>query len=49
LILRHTFTPLDNPRLAHLCGALDEHLRAIEAVLPVTIIAKAPSHRRPEA
>jgi phosphate starvation-inducible PhoH-like protein len=37
LILRHTFTPLDNTRLAHLCGALDEHLRAIEAVLPVTI------------
>jgi len=37
LILRHTFTPLDNTRLAHLCGAVDEHLRAIEAVLPVTI------------
>jgi phosphate starvation-inducible PhoH-like protein len=37
LILRHTFTPLDNTRLSHLCGALDEHLRAIEAVLPVTI------------
>jgi phosphate starvation-inducible PhoH-like protein len=37
LILRHTFTPLDNTRLAHLCGALDEHLRAIEATLPVTI------------
>ncbi|MFZ2988987.1 PhoH family protein [Ideonella sp.] len=37
MILRHTFTPLDNPRLAHLCGALDEHLRAIEAALPVTI------------
>jgi phosphate starvation-inducible protein PhoH and related proteins len=37
LILRHTFTPLDNNRLGHLCGSLDEHLRAIEAVLPVTI------------
>ncbi|NDY91917.1 PhoH family protein [Ideonella livida] len=38
--LRHTFTPLDNIRLAHLCGPMDEHLRAIEAVRPVTI------HRR---
>jgi phosphate starvation-inducible protein PhoH and related proteins len=37
LILRHTFSPLDNNRLAHLCGAVDEHLRAIEVVLPVTI------------
>ena len=37
MILRHTFAPLDNPRLAHLCGTLDEHLRAIEAALPVTI------------
>ena len=40
MTLRHTFTPLDNVRLGHLCGPLDEHLRAIEAVLPVTI------HRR---
>ncbi len=37
MLLRHTFSPLDNKRLAHLCGPLDEHLRAIEAVLPVTI------------
>jgi len=37
MTLRHTFTPLDNVRLGHLCGALDEHLRAIEAVLPVSI------------
>ncbi|MBQ0959241.1 PhoH family protein [Ideonella sp. 4Y11] len=37
MTLRHTFTPLDNVRLGHLCGPLDEHLRAIEAVLPVTI------------
>jgi phosphate starvation-inducible PhoH-like protein len=37
LILRHTFTPLDNVRLSHLCGPMDEHLRAIEAALPVTI------------
>jgi phosphate starvation-inducible PhoH-like protein len=37
LILRHTFSPLDNTRLGHLCGPMDEHLRAIEAVLPVTV------------
>jgi phosphate starvation-inducible PhoH-like protein len=37
LILRHTFSPLDNTRLGHLCGPMDEHLRAIEAALPVTI------------
>lgn len=37
MILRHTFTPLDNTRLGHLCGPMDEHLRAIEAALPVTI------------
>jgi phosphate starvation-inducible PhoH-like protein len=37
MILRHTFSPLDNPRLAHLCGPLDEHLRLIETALPVTI------------
>jgi len=37
MILRHTFMPLDNVRLNHLCGPMDEHLRAIEAVLPVTL------------
>jgi phosphate starvation-inducible PhoH-like protein len=37
LILRHTFAPPDNRRLAHLCGSLDEHLRAIEATLNVSI------------
>ena len=37
MILRHTFSPLDNKRLGHLCGPLDEHLRAIEATLPVAI------------
>ena len=45
LILRHTFTPLDNTRLAHLCGALDEHLRAIEATLPVTITRRQGAFR----
>ncbi len=37
MILRHRFEPTDNTRLAHLCGALDEHLRAIEAALAVRI------------
>jgi phosphate starvation-inducible PhoH-like protein len=40
VILRHAFTPPDNARLAHLCGSVDEHLRAIEAALGVRI-----SHR----
>jgi phosphate starvation-inducible PhoH-like protein len=37
VILRHAFIPLDNVRLAHLCGALDEHLRAIEEAFDVQI------------
>ena len=37
MILRHSFTPLNNSRLAHLCGPLDEHLRAIERTLDVKI------------
>ena len=37
MILRHSFTPLNNSRLAHLCGPLDEHLRAIERALDVKI------------
>jgi phosphate starvation-inducible PhoH-like protein len=37
LILRHVFEPTDNRRLAHLCGALDDHLRAMEAALGVLI------------
>jgi phosphate starvation-inducible PhoH-like protein len=40
VILRHAFTPIDNARLSNLCGALDEHLRAIERALGVSI-----SHR----
>jgi len=31
------FTPVDNQRLANLCGALDENLRQIENALDVTI------------
>ncbi len=37
MILRHSFTPLNNTRLAHLCGPMDEHLRTIEAGLQVAI------------
>jgi len=37
VILRHTFTPPNNTRLAHLCGPTDEHLRTIEAGLQVSI------------
>ncbi len=37
MILRHEFDPVDNARLARVCGTLDEHLRTIEAVLNVTI------------
>jgi len=31
------FTPVDNQRLANLCGALDENLKQIESALDVTI------------
>jgi phosphate starvation-inducible protein PhoH and related proteins len=37
VILRHSFDPPDNARLAHLCGSLDEHLRSIESALSVSI------------
>ena len=37
MILRHTFTPHNNPRLSHLCGPADVHLRTIEAALQVSI------------
>ena len=37
VILRHTFTPLNNTRLTHLCGPADSHLPTIEAALSVKI------------
>ena len=37
MILRHSFEPRDNTRLAHLCGSLDEHLRSIEDTLDVSV------------
>jgi phosphate starvation-inducible protein PhoH and related proteins len=45
LILRHAFTPLDNVRLAHLCGALESHLRTIESALGVAIARRNESFR----
>jgi phosphate starvation-inducible PhoH-like protein len=45
LILRHAFIPLDNQRLAHLCGTLDGHLRAIESALGVSIARRNESFR----
>ena len=45
MILRHAFIPLDNNRLAHLCGTLDENLRAIEAGLNVAITRRNESFR----
>jgi phosphate starvation-inducible PhoH-like protein len=45
VILRHAFIPLDNDRLAHLCGSMDEHLREIEAALDVAISRRNESFR----
>ncbi|TAK88526.1 MAG: PhoH family protein, partial [Aquabacterium sp.] len=45
MILRHSFTPADNARLAHLCGSLDEHLRAIETAFAVRIGRRAETVR----
>jgi phosphate starvation-inducible PhoH-like protein len=45
VILRHAFIPLDNARLAHLCGSLDGHLRAIEQALDVVVSRRNESFR----
>jgi phosphate starvation-inducible protein PhoH and related proteins len=45
VILRHSFTPLDNQRLSHLAGALDAHLRAIESALGVAITRRQEAFR----
>ena len=45
VILRHAFIPSDNERIALLCGALDEHLRSIEAGLEVSISRRNASFR----
>ena len=45
MILRHAFIPPDNIRLSHLCGSLDENLRAIENALDVKISRRNESFR----
>jgi phosphate starvation-inducible PhoH-like protein len=45
MILRHEFTPLDNRRLARLCGPTDAHLRSIEAALDVRIARREAAFR----
>lgn len=40
-----SFTPVDNDRLANLCGALDENLRQIENALDVSIARRGESFR----
>ena len=37
MILRHSFEPADNARLANLCGALDQHLRTIGSAFGVRL------------
>ena len=37
MILRHAFEPVDNARLARLCGVLDQHLRTLEATFNVVV------------
>ena len=45
MIRRHSFEDADNRRLAHLCGPLDAHLRAIEAALGVGLARRDASFR----
>jgi phosphate starvation-inducible PhoH-like protein len=45
MILRHEFTPLDNRRLARLCGPTDAHLRMIESALNVRITRRQAAFR----
>jgi phosphate starvation-inducible protein PhoH and related proteins len=40
VILRHSFTPINNKRLGYLCGPNDEHLRRLEDALNVNIAHK---------
>jgi phosphate starvation-inducible PhoH-like protein len=45
MIVRHAFTPVDNQRLVHLCGTLDENLRQIETALSVRITRRQEAFR----
>jgi len=37
MILRHSFHPPNNTRLANMCGPMDEHLRTVETALQVRV------------
>ena len=45
MIVKHSFTPAHNTKLAHLCGPLDAHLRHIEMSLRVKISRRQESFR----
>ena len=45
LIRRHTFAEPDNRRLAHVCGPLDAHLRAVESTLGVILLRRDATFR----
>jgi phosphate starvation-inducible PhoH-like protein len=45
VILRHAFSPTDNLRLAHLCGALDQNLRDVERAFGVRIARRDDAFR----
>jgi phosphate starvation-inducible protein PhoH and related proteins len=45
MILRHEFAPIDNRRLAHLCGPADAHLRTIESAFDVRIAHRQAAFR----
>ena len=45
MIVRHSFVPPNNTRLAHLCGPMDEHLRTIETALQVKIVRRQESFK----
>jgi len=45
MIVRHSFVPPNNTRLAHLCGPMDEHLRTIETALQVKIARRQESFK----
>ena len=47
MIVRRAFSPPDNDRLAHVCGVLDENLRAIEQGLNV-VVTRRQEHFRVE-
>ena len=47
VIVRRAFSPPDNERLAHVCGVLDENLRAIEQGLNV-VVTRRQEHFRVE-